>query len=143
MSDDYQIYVWGFRMGIYPNIELTFSFLEKNGQVYTMHEINQAQPRLVKNNLVFHKIKRVLSSYKNTALITEEGNLLLHGFNESNQMCLKPDIRDMVGFFPEFMPIDALLSYKIDDVAIGNEVIYAICSHKETKDKAVFAWGSN
>merc|ERR1712091_94743 len=119
VTDDFQVFVWGFRMGIYPSIQLTLDYLEKNAALYSYQEINQALPRLVKNNLVFHKIKKVFSAYKNTALVTQEGKLLLQGFNESNQLCLKPDIRGLVEFFPDFMPLDALIEYQVVDVTIG------------------------
>lgn len=130
-------------MGIYPSIELTLNFLEQNGARYSYQEINQAIPRLIKNNLVFHKIERIHSAYKNVALITQEGNLLLQGFNEAYQLCLRKEIRDMVEFFPDFMPIDALQDYCVDDISIGQTIIYTMCTHKQTSEKAVFAWGSN
>lgn len=143
LCDTFQIYVWGWRMGIYPSIELTLNFLEQHGTRYSYQEINQAVPRLVKNNLVFHKIERIFSAHKNVALITEGGNLLLQGFNDGYQLCLRQDIRDLVEFFPDFMPIDALQEYRVDDISIGQTVIYTMCTHKQTSEKAVFAWGSN
>jgi len=93
--------------------------------------------------LVFHKISKIAAGYRNTALITESGQLLLHGFNHIGQLVLKPDIRDHLLFFPEFMPIDSLLDYHVQDVIFGEAVMYALCTHKQTKEKAVFGWGSN
>lgn len=143
LSDDFQVYVWGFRMGIYPSPELTYSYLEKNATLFNYQEINQAQPRLVKNNLVFHKVERIFSAYRNTAVLTQEGKLLLQGFNDSYQMCLNPEIKDLLQFFPDFKPIDAMVEYKVLDVSLGQSVVYATCVHKETGEQAVFGWGRN
>lgn len=77
LSDKKKIFVWGRRMGIYPQIELTLASVEQKGVQYDMHEIHQASPRLCKNNLIFHKISKVCSGYFNSALITDKGELLI------------------------------------------------------------------
>jgi hypothetical protein len=70
LSDTNQIFVWGKRMGIYPNIELTFNQLMENGGLLSM-DIHQNEPRLVKNNLIFYKFSKIRCGPFNSALITE------------------------------------------------------------------------
>jgi hypothetical protein len=40
-------------------------------------EINQDTPRLLKQNLMFYKIAKVVAGQVNSGLITEDGELLL------------------------------------------------------------------
>ena len=69
-------------MAGYPNIELTYNYLKSNLNMLRV-EVNQEKPRLVKNNLIFYKISKLVCGPFNTALITVNGDLLLHGMNES------------------------------------------------------------
>jgi hypothetical protein len=68
-------------MGIYPNCELSLDYLESPQNVLS-YEINQSKPRLIKNNLRFHNIISVHAGYHNSALLTEEGDVLLQGNNQ-------------------------------------------------------------
>jgi len=43
-------------------------------------------PRLLKKNLIHYKISKVRAGQGNTALITDAGELLLHGMNENGQL---------------------------------------------------------
>ena len=45
LTDQQKVYVWGRRMGNYPQIELTLDVVEQHGMAYEFHEINQAFPR--------------------------------------------------------------------------------------------------
>ena len=143
LSGDREVFVWGRRMGVYPQVELTLDAVEKRGMIYNQAEINQAGPRLVKNNLIFHKINKIIAGHYNTALITDKGELLLQGMNDFGQLALHSDIKDLVGYFPEFMKIDALNDYIVKDVALGSSCVHVLCEHKLTGRGKLFAWGSN
>ena len=111
LSSSKDVYVWGHRMGIYPQVELRPAALKMQGNVL-IHEINQSSPRHVKNNLVFRKISKIVAGPENAALITEEGELLIQGSNTCNQIVLSTslyaheEIAELLFFFPEFMQID-------------------------------------
>ena len=47
-----------------------------------VQEVNQPAPRAMKANLIYYKIKRIISAYGNSALITDKGELLMQGINE-------------------------------------------------------------
>jgi hypothetical protein len=84
LTNERKVFVWGRRMGPYPQIELTLASVEKKGLQYEYQEIHQACPRLCKNNLIFHKISKLCSGYFNTALINDQGELLIQGMNHNN-----------------------------------------------------------
>jgi hypothetical protein len=73
LSDRGEVFVWGRRMGVYDSIELSLQFLESRGHLYNKTEINQASPRLMKNNLIFYSVKRIVAGPYNSALITHDG----------------------------------------------------------------------
>lgn len=77
LTETREIFVWGNRMGIYPQPDLTLSAIEKKAKIYNSAEIHQACPRIIKNNLIFHKINKIVSGFYNTALITDKGELLV------------------------------------------------------------------
>jgi hypothetical protein len=81
LSDQDQVFVWGRRMGIYPNVELTFHTLTQNGFLLN-NEIHQNEPRLVKNNLIFYKFSQIRTGPFNSALVTDKGEVLLQGVND-------------------------------------------------------------
>jgi hypothetical protein len=68
-------------MGIYPNCELSIAYLESPHNTLG-YEINQGKPRFMKNNLLFYKIRSVHAGYLNSAVVTDEGHVFLHGSNE-------------------------------------------------------------
>ena len=68
-------------MGIYPSVELTYDFLKSYKHVLSV-ELNQQLPRIIKNNLIFYKFEKIVCGPYNTALITNQGALFLHGSNE-------------------------------------------------------------
>jgi hypothetical protein len=69
-------------MGLYPNVELSYAYLKSNMN-FLEFEQNQPYPRLVKNSLIFYKFTKLVCGPYNTGLITENGDLLLHGSNDS------------------------------------------------------------
>ena len=88
LADTQRVYIWGKRMGIYPQIELSLASVEQKGMQYDLQEIHQACPRLCRNNLVFHKINKLYSGYHTNALVTDKGEILIQGTNDSNQLAL-------------------------------------------------------
>lgn len=143
LSDGGQVFTWGRRMGIYPEIELTPSNLIKRGNAYASNEINSGSPRLIKNNLIYHKIAKIYSSYFNTALVTDKGELLLQGSNEGGQLAFPKEISDHLKFFAEFRTIDALKGYEVTDLALSLSTIHVLCVSKDTGAREVFGWGFN
>ena len=81
LTDDNKVFVWGRRMGIYPNVELTYNYLNANKHLQQI-EINQSEPRLVGNNLIFYKITKLCAGPWNSALITDKNQVLIQGENE-------------------------------------------------------------
>lgn len=72
------------------------------------HENNQPCPRLIKNNLIFHKIKSLCAGPFNSALITDKGKVLIQGQNKQGQLALGAELGPMTDYFPEFRTIDSL-----------------------------------
>jgi hypothetical protein len=106
-------------MGIYPQIELSLASVEQKGMQYDIQEIHQACPRLCRNNLIFHKINKLFSAYHTNALVTDKGEMLIQGTNDSNQLTLPLAISQHLRYFPEFMKIDAFNDYFVKDVQIS------------------------
>jgi hypothetical protein len=69
-------------MAAYPNVELTYEYLISKMNLLRA-EIDQPEPRLIKNSLIFYKIAKLICGPFNTALISDKGELLLQGMNES------------------------------------------------------------
>ena len=69
-------------MGFYPqNIELNFNYLKDNGFIL-QQQINQSDPRQIKNNMIFYKYKKLCTGPFNSAVITDDNRLLVQGENE-------------------------------------------------------------
>ena len=95
LSDDNKVFVWGRRMGVYAiNIELTLDEVEKKGKFFSYQEINQSCPRLIKNNLVFYTPTKIVNKNCNAALITDKGELLIQGMNDTNQLLLPQELTE-------------------------------------------------
>ena len=78
-------------MGLYPSIDLSREAIERHEKDLLL-EMNHDTPRLAKTNLIFYKIAKVVAGHSNTALITETGDLLLHGMNDQGQLGVGEDI---------------------------------------------------
>jgi len=63
-------------MGIYPPFEFNLRGIEQSSGMQ-LTEINQDTPRLLKQNLMFYKIAKVVAGQVNSGLITEDGELLI------------------------------------------------------------------
>lgn len=129
-------------MAVYPNIELTYQYLNSNMNMLRV-ELDQPYPRLIKNNMIFYKIKKLVCGPFNTGIVSEEGDLLLMGSNDGGQLAMGDDIGSMVPFFPEFRKIDTFgRDLKVFDVALG-----AVSSHILARDQhgnsRMFAIGDN
>jgi alpha-tubulin suppressor-like RCC1 family protein len=106
LTDQQRVFVWGRRMGIYPQIELTLDSVEKNGLMYSTTEVNQARPRLAKNNLVFYRIDRIFCCLDNAAVVTDQGELLVRGMNDTCQLQLRKEVTQHLDFFAEFVKLE-------------------------------------
>ena len=142
-----ELYQWGSRMGVYPNVELTRTYLETKMNLLSM-PFNQSYPRLVKNNLMFYKIKQIVCGPFNSCLVTDKGELLIQGANEGGQLGLGNELGPLVPFFPEFRKID-LFGQKMPviDVALSAQSthILAMAQDQVTKEWSIkmFAMGDN
>ena len=69
----------------------------------------------------FYKFKKIEAGPFNSALITDQGEVLLQGLNDFGQLGLSKEINSMVPFFPNFVKLDFFVSnkLKVDDVAIS------------------------
>ena len=105
LTDDNKVFVWGRRMGIYPNIELSYNYLNANKHLMQI-EINQSEPRLVANNLIFYKIVKMCAGPWNSALITDKNQVLIQGENEFGQLGLGSQISPFCKYFPNFFKLD-------------------------------------
>lgn len=106
-------------------------------------ELDQPYPRLVKNNLIFYKFVKMVCGPFNSALITEKGEMLLQGMNESGQLAMGTELGPMVPFFPEFRKIDTFgPNLRVLDVALGAASTHILAETKEGERK-LFAVGDN
>ena len=86
-----QVYVWGRRQAPYPPFELSYYGL-KAAQPHHLKEINADQPRLLKGNLSYYKVRKVCAGHSNSALITTTNEVLLHGMNDQGQLGVGPEL---------------------------------------------------
>ena len=144
LSSKDELYVWGHRMAGYPNIELTYNYLISNMNMLRV-ELDQTYPRLVKNNLIFYKFTKLVCGPYNSALITDKGELLMHGSNEGGQMGFGTELGPMIPFFPEFRKLDQFgSSLKVVDVALGAISTHILArSESNADDIKMFAIGDN
>ena len=83
--------MWGSRMGVYPNVELTLNYLKSRMNLLSI-EINQSFPRMIKNNLIFYKIRQLVCGPHNSALVTQDGELMVQGINEHGQLAMGKEL---------------------------------------------------
>lgn len=75
----------------------------------------------MKENLLYHNFKTAIAGPNTTALITEDGNLLLHGLNDEAQLGFGKDWTEQFYFFPNFRRQDFFYDnqLKVLDVGLG------------------------
>lgn len=137
-----ELFVWGRRMGMYPNIEITHANLLQKQNLFTT-EINQATPRLVKNNVIFYKIKKLAAGPFNSGFVTEDGYVCIQGNNEMGQLGFPEEITKLMSFFPEFRKLDYFSNNKLHviDLSFGATATYVLCN--DGQKNRVFSFGSN
>ena len=124
-------------MGVYPNVQLTLDYLKSRMNLLSIN-INQSFPRLMKNNLIFYKIRQLVCGPYNSALVTQEGELLVQGSNEHGQLVMGKELGQMISFFPEFRKIDPFGSkVPVVGVAIGATSMHVIT------ESTMYAVGDN
>jgi alpha-tubulin suppressor-like RCC1 family protein len=141
LNDNHGVYLWGRRMGMYPPIELTLNGIEAGGR-HLLQEHNQAEPRLHKSNLIFYKVTSLRAGGQNCALLTESGELLIHGMNYQGQLGIGKDLGKHLIFFADFMKVDFFLGKPVLDIAFGAMHTLVLCRDKETGKNRVFGCGS-
>ena len=144
LTDSNKVFVWGRRMGIYPNIELSYQHLTQNAHLHQV-EIHQGEPRLVANNLIFYKIVKLCTGPWNSALITDKNQILIQGENEFGQLGLGPQIGPYCRFFSNFLKLDFFEEQKLDviDVTFTGGSSHILCRERESDRKRLFSIGNN
>mmetsp|Transcript_18084 Transcript_18084/g.30861 ORF Transcript_18084/g.30861 Transcript_18084/m.30861 type:complete len:254 (+) Transcript_18084:2154-2915(+) len=149
LDESQRVFVWGRKMGVYPSVEMNVQSIVYKIGYPMVKEINQNVPRLVKSNLVFHKISRVFGCFHNFALVTDKNELMITGLSDFGQLVLsdclydKENIQKVLLFFPEFMMLDFFASHDILDVAIGSCTMHVLCKNRQSGATQLFGWGSN
>lgn len=147
LTDSHQVYVWGKRMGIYPQFEFNLRGIEQTTHIL-LSEHNQDTPRLLKSNLIFYKIAKIVAGQSNCGLITDKGELLLQGMNGEGQLGIGGD-HEYLGknlfFFPDFMKKDFFSEQglQVVDVSFGTGHTLVLCLDRQTKKYRVFGCGSS
>lgn len=142
LNDNKQVYVWGKRMGLYPKFDFSREGIE-NVKHTLLSEYNNDTPRMIKDNLIFYKIAKIRAGQSNTGLITETGDLLLHGQNDHGQLGLGNDKGKELPFFGDFMKMDFfyIRGLKIQDVSFGSYHNLVLCKDTKTQAQRVFGCG--
>jgi len=78
LSDRNEVFVWGRKMGLYDMAigALDHATAAAKGWFFSQ-EMNQNCPRLIKNNLAYHKISKIFGGFMNFGFITEKVDLFL------------------------------------------------------------------
>ena len=93
---------------------------------------------MIKNNLIFYKIRQLVCGPYNSALVTQDGEFLVQGINEHGQLAMGKELGQIVNFFPEFRKIDPFGSKNpVVGVAIGATSMHIIT------EKKMYAVGDN
>ena len=131
-------------MGIYSNIELNYHWL-RNNKHHLEVELNQSAPRMLKDSLIFYNIDSLRAGLYNSALITKERQVLLHGMNDYGQMGLGQEIGNMTPFFPNFLKHDFFTENKLDvlDCTFTAASSHFLCRDRATCKNRVFSVGNN
>jgi alpha-tubulin suppressor-like RCC1 family protein len=109
-----------------------------------MLDIQQDFPKLVKNNLIYYKIKKIVAGPTTSALISEEGELLLQGMNDGGQLGIGDELGKILYYFPDFMKKDNLpggKNLKVIDVALGAFHTMVLCRDLEKNCNRIFGFG--
>ncbi|CDW81553.1 regulator of chromosome condensation [Stylonychia lemnae] len=143
LNDSHQVYAWGRKMGIYPKFNLDFHSI-KRAQQTQYADINQPLPRLLKENLIYYKIQKLITGQSNCALISQDGDLLIQGLNESGQLAMGQELGQELIFFSDFMKKDYFTQYnlKVLDASYGMSHLIVLCYDTVSKSNRVFGCGS-
>ena len=134
-------------MGLYPQFEFSLRGIEQTTHIL-LSEHNQDTPRLLKSNLMFYKIAKIVAGQSNCGLITDNSELLLQGMNTEGQLGIGGDhevISKNLFFFPDFMKKDFFndKGLQVLDVSFGTGHTLVHCQDKSTKKLRVFGCGSS
>jgi alpha-tubulin suppressor-like RCC1 family protein len=95
--------------------------------------------------LIYYKIAKVIAGQSNSALITETGDLLMHGMNEQGQLGVGDELGKALVFFGDFMKKDFFYSQGLQvlDVSYGSFHTLVLCREKASGKQRVFACGQS
>ena len=124
-------------MAPYPNVELTRDYLKSNLNMLS-RELNQTSPRPLRNHMLHYKIVAIQCGPFTSALITDDGSLLLQGMNDYGQIAIGNELGDQVPFFPEFRKIENV-GKDLPVTSVG----LAACSTHVLAGGRMFACGNN
>ena len=98
----------------------------------------------MKGNLIHYHIKEIIGGMENIALLTNKGELLLHGTNEHGIFSVSDDLIDLFYFSNNFMKLDHFNDYNVLSVALGLGHMVVLCESKDVSgEQKVFSIGNN
>lgn len=108
-------------------------------------EIHQAEPRYRKENLIFYKIRKLCAGPWNSAIITEENQVLVQGDNEFGQLGLGPEVGPICPFFPSFLKLDFFEKNQLEviDVTFTAGSSHFLCRERDSGRNRLLSIGNN
>eukprot|EP00347_Sterkiella_histriomuscorum_P020502 403337553 len=142
LNENKQVYVWGKKMGIYPNFNLEYHSVVSSKDSQIM-ENNQFEPRFLKANLIHYQIEKVTAGMSNFALISSSGDLLIQGSNDLGQLGVGHELGIHLYYFSEFMKKDFFTkqNLKVIDAVFGYGHLLVLCFDTLSLKNKVFGCG--
>ena len=139
LTENKKVYVWGKRMGLYPAFDFNLSTIEKM-ETCLLSERNAHKPRLLSSYMQYYKIAKIFASQGNSGVITENGELMLHGMNDKGMLGVGRELGPKLVFFGDFIKRDFFNENKLDvlDLSFGSFHTLVLCRDRETKKNSVF-----
>jgi alpha-tubulin suppressor-like RCC1 family protein len=97
--------------------------------------------------LIYYKIAKIRAGQGNSALVTDKGELLLHGMNEYGQLGQGQELGKALYFFGDFMKRDNFTPTKdvaldVLDAVFGSFHTLVLCRDKQKSKNRVFGCGN-
>lgn len=95
--------------------------------------------------MIFYKVRKLCPGPWNSALITEDGKVLVSGDNEFGQLGLGEQVGPLCSFFPNFLKLDFFEEQKLEviDVTFTAGSSHFLCREQETNLNRLFSIGNN
>ena len=109
------------------------------------YEIHQGEPRLLKDNLIFYQVRKLVCGINNSAVITQENQVLVQGMNDYGQLALGDTMGPLVPFFPNFLKLDFFQEKKLNVVDVSFTALssHFLCWDEQLNKYRVFSVGNN